>query len=336
MTDLEIGRIRKEYEAELESFVRRSIPAEYESMLPQLTYHMGWDGEGAGPETQGKRVRPMIVLLASISDRSDWHQAIPAAHAVELLHNFSLSHDDVQDNSPIRHGRPTLWKKWGIAQAINAGDQLFNLAFSALNTLGDYYHPSIVVTAHQILNDTCTRLTGGQHLDISFETRSDLTLGSYISMITGKTAALLGASAELGALCAQVSLEDRCKYRLFGQKLGLAFQVWDDWLGIWGAESVTGKSNSSDLVSGKKSLPVIFGLANRESFTKKWKPGSISIEEASFLAELLIQEGAQAFTENMAQKFTEEAVSALETISCQGNACLYLKEFAGSLLRRSN
>ena len=119
-------------ETELQQLINQSIPSEYPELRAMLTYHMGWEGEGAGPEAQGKRIRPLLVLLCAEAAGGNWRSALPAAAAVELLHNFSLIHDDIQDNSPLRRNRPAVWVKWGAAQAINAGDVLFTLAFVSL------------------------------------------------------------------------------------------------------------------------------------------------------------------------------------------------------------
>ena len=130
----------------------------------------------------------------------DWHKALPAAAAVELLHNFSLIHDDIQDHSDMRRGRPTVWVKWGVPQAINAGDVMFTQAFWALQRLADRTSAQTALEASQVLQQVCLRLTEGQYLDISYEDKSVLPLDAYWPMIGGKTSALLGGCAELGAL----------------------------------------------------------------------------------------------------------------------------------------
>ena len=129
--------MRPAVEDELRKMIHRSVPAEYPELRAMLEYHMGWEGEGAGPDAQGKRIRPLLGLLSAEAAGGSWRDALPVAVAVELLHNFSLIHDDIQDNSPLRRSRPTVWVKWGIAQAINAGDVLFTLAFLSLQDLAE-------------------------------------------------------------------------------------------------------------------------------------------------------------------------------------------------------
>ncbi|HEX2979271.1 MAG TPA: polyprenyl synthetase family protein, partial [Anaerolineaceae bacterium] len=223
-----------------------AIQPELHSML---AYHLGWEGDGAGSQAQGKRIRPLLVLLATNAAGGEWESALPAAAAVELIHNFSLIHDDIQDRSPLRHGRPTVWVRWGAAQAINAGDVMFTLAHLALFRLASALAPAAVLDAARVLDQACMNLTEGQYLDLSYEKRLDLAERDYWPMVGGKTAALLGCCVELGALVAGAEPAIRADFRQFGISLGLAVQAWDDWLGIWGDAALTGKSTESDLVS---------------------------------------------------------------------------------------
>ena len=165
-----------------------------------LTYHMGWTGEGAGPDATGKRIRPLLVLLCTAACGADWQFALPAAAAVELVHNFSLVHDDIQDNSDKRRGRLTAWVKWGVPMAINVGDALFVISNQAIIGLKKDYPAEVVVHAAEILHNTCLDLTRGQFLDMSYEERTDLGVEDYWPMVAGKTAALLSACCQIGAL----------------------------------------------------------------------------------------------------------------------------------------
>lgn len=299
-----------------------------------LSYHMGWEGEGAGPEATGKRIRPILVLLTTASSGGHWRNALPAAAAVELIHNFSLIHDDIEDNSPLRRGRPTVWKRWGIAQALNAGDAMFTLAYRAALRLQETISPACALQASQILQDTCIQLTQGQYLDIAYEAKADMSLEAYWSMIAGKTAALLSACAELGALAAEAEDFIRSAYRQFGFSLGLAFQIQDDLLGIWGEAGRIGKSVESDLVSGKKSLPVIFGLHQGGKFAQRWSQGPITVSEVSELAYQLEAEGARAYTEEYAACYTDQALHSLQQAEPRGEAGLALTSLAQYLLKR--
>ncbi|MBN2145805.1 MAG: polyprenyl synthetase family protein [Anaerolineales bacterium] len=299
-----------------------------------LAYHMGWEGGEAGSAAQGKRIRPLLLLLCCAAAEGEWQKALPAAAAVELVHNFSLIHDDIEDNSPLRRGRETVWKRWGIAQAVNAGDSMFALAHSWLQRIAHTTSPDVALQGSQILLVACIHLTQGQYLDLSYESRLDLRMADYWPMIRGKTAALLAACTELGALIAGAEDEQRAAYHAFGQKLGLAFQAQDDLLGIWGDAELTGKSAESDLATGKKSLPVLFGLEKRERFYQRWQQGLIPPGEVPEVAALLEEEGARQHTQETADRLTQEALQALETAQPRGAAGTMLRELAHRLLRR--
>jgi geranylgeranyl diphosphate synthase type I len=321
-------------EVQLQHSVEQASGPGLEEMHQMLAYHMGWIGQGAGPKARGKRIRPLIVLLTSAAAGGDWEPALPAAAAVELVHNFSLIHDDIQDNSPVRRGRPTLWTKWGIPQAINTGDAMFTLAHITILELEKTLPPTNALRAAQILQNTCLRLTQGQYMDISYENRGDLSLEAYWPMVKGKTAALLSTCPELGALVADADIQTQTAYREFGHYLGLAFQVLDDFLGIWGDASVIGKSNASDLLTGKKSLPVLFGLAQDGPFSDRWSEGLITPEEVPDIASQLETEGAREYTLKTADTLTKQALSTLELASPHGKAGEALAELANLLLKR--
>ncbi|MBK7453324.1 MAG: polyprenyl synthetase family protein [Anaerolineales bacterium] len=160
-----------------------------------LTYHMGWTGEGSGSEATGKRIRPLLVLLSTsslienekVGDQNNaspyWLRAKSAAAAIELIHNFSLVHDDIQDNSDKRRGRNTVWVNWGAPMAINVGDALFVIANQAVMDLMEYYPAEVVVKAANILNNSCLDLTRGQFLDMSYEERHDIGIDEYWPMV---------------------------------------------------------------------------------------------------------------------------------------------------------
>lgn len=325
-----------EIEKELKQAIDRGVPGEVSQLRSMLAYHLGWEGEGAGPVAQGKRIRPLLVLLSAASSGADWRKALPAAVSVELIHNFSLIHDDIQDVSEKRRGRPTVWVKWGIAQAINAGDLLFTLAFYNLHGLAGTKSFETVTEANRILQEACIHLTRGQYLDISYETRQEISLSEYWPMIGGKTGALLAASVELGALSAGASDERRQLFRKYGYSLGLAFQVWDDWLGVWGDPKVTGKSVASDLLAGKKTLPVIYALEKDTSFRDRWVKGAIQPGEIQAISQMMIESGAKEFTEKEAARLTGEAISALKQASqdCEGSQAL--EELTYKLISRKN
>lgn len=331
-------------EGELKKQVARLDQPRTKQFHEMLTYHMGWTGEGAGPQATGKRIRPLLVLLATSSCLSskdeekdssiNWLHAISAAASVELIHNFSLVHDDIQDNSDLRRGRKTTWVKWGAPMAINVGDALFVIANQAMNDLKAHYPAEMVVRATEILGNCCLDLTRGQYLDMSYEERTDLVMEDYWQMISGKTSALLSACTHIGALLGYAQPERQEAFRLYGHHLGQAFQVEDDILGIWGDEALTGKSAASDLVEGKNSLPVLYALEQGKEFAKRWKQGPIHNDEVNEIASLLEKEGARAFAEQAAEAETQKALTYLEQASPQGEAGVLIRQLTNSLLKR--
>jgi geranylgeranyl diphosphate synthase type I len=226
-----------------------------------MRYHFGWeDAEGHRTDSGGgKLLRPALCLLCAEAVGGDAASALPAAVAIELLHNFSLIHDDIEDHSDTRHGRETLWRVAGVAQAINAGDGMFVLAQRTLLDLS--LPPERVVKAAMLFNEACLRLCEGQYRDLGLESRPSVTPAEYEEMIGGKSAALIAASMSIGALCggaddATVDAFARC-----GHLLGLAFQIQDDVLGAWGDAALTGKPSGDDIRSRKKAFPAVHAFA---------------------------------------------------------------------------
>lgn len=328
---------RQVYPALREELQKAVAPAGEHStpgLLDMVTYQLGWTGADAGPKAEGKQLRAVLTLLACEAAGGEWRWALPAAAAVELLHNFSLIHDDIEDLGETRRGRPTVWKMWGKAQAINTGDAMFALANIALLNLADSVSTKAALQAGTLFHSTCLRLTQGQHLDISFEDQNQVELETYWKMVGGKTAALLAFCHQAGALSAGADLEVQGHYRDFGHYLGMAFQVQDDILGIWGEAGQTGKSTTDDLVTRKKTLPVLYGLAQRKSFFEIWTQEDITPDNALQLAEILQAEGGRAYAQSTAERLTDLALEALEKAQPAGDAGEILRKVAAKLLTR--
>lgn len=332
---MDIKPLLSHIELELQKQVSRLDAPRTKPFHEMLTYHMGWVGEGAGPEAKGKRIRPLMVLLCTSACGADWQSALPASAAVELVHNFSLVHDDIQDNSDKRRGRPTTWAKWGAPMAINVGDALFVISNQAIIDLKENYPAEIVIKAAEILHNSCLELTRGQFLDMSYEERTDLTVEDYWPMIAGKTAALLSACCHIGSLLGGADDGRQEEYRSFGHYLGLAFQVQDDILGIWGDETLTGKSAASDLIEHKNSLPVLAGLSANGRFAARWKQGAIQRNEVEEVARFLASEGGYETAMDAAKQMTDLALMSLRAADPQGEAGEALSELADKLLQRN-
>lgn len=302
-------------------------------MGEMISYHFGWSGE-ASPR-RGKRIRPLLTLLTCASAGGDWHAALPVASSVELIHNFSLVHDDIQDQSDERRGRPTVWKLWGVAQALNTGDALLVLARLSTYRLLNQGLPAFRVQENQRhLDQACLDLTRGQHLDLAFESRKDVTTAEYFAMIEGKTAALIAAAAACGACVAGVADETTQAYWRYGRHLGLAFQLLDDILGTWGEPNVTGKPAGDDLRSRKKTLPALIGLERSAEFARLWASPPSEHEDIRPLTALLEEAGALTETQRQAHHHTELGLSELESATPASQAGAELKQLTLRLLQR--
>src|SRR6202165_2590581 len=223
------------------------------SLLPEMVqYHLGLRKAGARP---GKRLRANIALLTCEAFGRRYADALWAAVAVELVHNFSLVFDDVQDHDELRRGRPSVWKVWGPGQAINAGAALEALVTKAVVDLLPARYADRTRPALSLLTESMLALCRGQVIDLQFEQRVDVSVDDYMEMIGLKTAALFECAARLGGLAAGGGGGSLDKAGKFGYHLGVAFQVIDDMLGVWGSSSQTGKPVGSDLKNGKKTLP---------------------------------------------------------------------------------
>ncbi len=316
-----------------------AAPERQEAPFYQMMhYHMGWlDGDLSPVEGNGgKRIRPILALLCASAMGAPWTSALPAAAAIELLHNFTLVHDDIQDASLTRRGRPTVWKRWGVPQAINCGDCMFALAHTALYRLEERgVAPHVIVRAAQRFDDTCFELTLGQHRDMNFEAQEGVSAAEYMEMIGGKTAALLALCGELGSLVGGAADETIRHYREFCRNLGLAFQIKDDILGIWGDEAEIGKSASTDIVTKKKTLPVLYGLARHDHLQALYANERQDAGFVETVVEILEEVGAYDFSQQEAARYSQRALDHLEAAAPQGEAGQALHELAGQLLARS-
>ncbi|HEY88363.1 MAG TPA: polyprenyl synthetase family protein, partial [Thermoflexia bacterium] len=265
-----------------------------------LHYHLGWVDRDFQPvqRNAGKRLRPVFLLLATEAQGGPWQPALPVAAAVELLHNFSLIHDDIEDQDHLRHGYPTLWDLWGEAQAINAGDALFNLAYQALLRLrARGVAPERILELQEGYLDTVTQLTEGQCRDIGFESAATIAEETYLQMVGGKTAALLSLCCAAGGLLAEAPSAQVTALREFGYNLGMSFQMQDDLLGLWGDSARTGKPVGSDLRQHKKTLPLLHGMAESVELRALLTLPALTEAEITRAQQLLETTGSRAYTQ---------------------------------------
>jgi geranylgeranyl diphosphate synthase type I len=270
----------------LEAALERAV-TRFDDVSPaaeQIRYHFGF-----GDETRrGKRLRSRLVLEVAEEEGVSPEEAIDAAVAVEIIHEFSLIHDDIQDGDRLRRGRETLWSRFGLAHAINAGDALCAIAYLALLEGSVGRSPQQTVALSRALLDAHLAMCAGQGRDIAFETEARVTMEDYRAMVGGKTGALFGAACELGALVAGVEPERAKAYARLGRAYGVAFQIEDDVLGTWGDSATTGKPSGADLAKRKWTFPVVWALAGppsdaRATIAAAYANGS-TLDEASVSA----------------------------------------------------
>ena len=278
-----------------------------------MQYQFGYVDEFLRPAATatGKRFRPMLCLFAAESVGGRWEDALTAAAAIELLHNFSLIHDDIEDRDPSRRHRPTVWKLWGEPQAINVGDAVYAEATRAV--LSSHPDAAVCLEIARGFGDCVLRLTEGQYMDMSFETRSDVLPSEYVRMIELKTAHLIAFSLTAGGLIGGAALAQRQALQDFGFELGKAFQIRDDILGIWAPREETGKEVAMDLQNRKKTLPVLLAAARAGDAGRRLLQAFLRREcdDVSAILDVLESTGARRQAEEEVSQHMRAAEGAL-------------------------
>ena len=278
-------------------------------------------------------LRPTLCLLTCEAVGGDWHNALAAAAAVELLHNFSLIHDDIEDKSQERRRRPTVWGIWGQAQGINAGDAMLALSQLALLRLQEKGITwDKIVLASQLLSQTCLELCEGQFLDIEYEGHLDITIDDYLNMADKKTARLFQCSVHLGAFLGTDSQEIVQPLCSFGRNLGLGYQIRNDLMDIWGEERLC-----ADLKQKKKTLPMVYALEKakeeeKERLLQIYGQGKISAKDIKIVLYLLDSLGARSYGEQMIEQYHRQALQELDSAKLTPPARKELEEMAAFLL----
>ena len=306
-----------------------------------LRYHMGWRDEHGHycRRESGKFIRSTLCLLSCQAVGGDMSRAIPAAAAIELIHNFSLIHDDIEDASFERHHRPTVWRLWGQSQAINAGDAMFTLAYLALLGLREKgIADEKIANCAEMLSLACLELCEGQYLDVEYENRLDITVEDYLHVAAKKTAALFAVSTSLGVYLGSEDPELVHSFHLFGKELGIAYQICDDILGVWGVEGSVGKS-TGDISQRKKSLPVVYGLQSsdgkaRKRLEKLYSQKSMRGEDVTEVTKILDRLGVRDYAGNLAEQYYGQALGQLEATGLGISRQAPLSEAACFLLKR--
>ena len=325
----------------IDAALKSAVDGPSHSLYTMARYQLGWVDERDAPvETdRGKAVRPTLCLLMCESLGGDVEAAVPAAAGLELLHNFSLIHDDVMDRDETRRHRPTVWRIWGQSQAINAGDLMNVLAMLSVLGAGDARgDPVRARDAAEVLARGCGRMTQGQYLDIEFESQVEVSVDEYLEMVAGKTAALIGAAFEIGAIFADNDPTTRTRCGDYGRMLGTAFQIRDDLLGTWGDPAVTGKPADSDIRQRKKTLPIVHAMQSGSREDRRRLRAMFaqtgSDADVDLTMEILSRAGSREFAEAEANRCLAEAATLLDRLPVSDEGRDELADAAAFLIGR--
>jgi len=285
----------------------------------------------------GKRIRPALTLMTCDLLADEYEKALPAAMAVEMFHNFSLIHDDIMDNAPLRRGYPTVHEKWDVNTGILSGDAMLILAYRFFES----YEPEKFRDLAKLFSKTAIEVCEGQQLDMDFENREDVSMEEYILMIEQKTAVLLGAAMKMGAIVADASATEQEKLYEFGKNLGIAFQLQDDYLDTFGDPKFFGKQKSGDIIANKKTI--LFLLAKKhgkpEQVEELLHLFSITPKDAGqkikTVKEIYNQTGVIEATKKQIDKYRKIAFDNLENLSLSENKKTWLKNFVFELMERN-
>ena len=309
-----------------------------------LRYHLGWvDRQGrpaASAASQGKALRPTLCMFACEALNSDCDRAAPAAAALELIHNFSLLHDDIQDQDLERRHRPTAWSLWGVPKALVAGNALQSTGdLALLRVAGRGVAPEVSLKVSALLTGSYMEMIEGQCLDLEFEGRAEIATSEYLRMIACKTGALIRCGLETGALLADGDDASVRAFARFGDGLGQAFQIRDDYLGVWGDEATLGKATGNDIRRRKKSYPVVYALerasgAARDDLRRIYGQPELEEDDVQRVLAILEEVGAREQSQKLTEAAAHRALEALSAVALPDWARDEADELVDFLARR--
>lgn len=284
----------------------------------------------------GKRLRPVLVLMAAEVFDGDYKKALDAALAIEVFHNFSLVHDDIMDAAPLRRGKTTVHEKWDINTGILSGDAMLIKAYQ----LFENYEGETFKNLAQLFSQTALQVCEGQQYDVDFETRDDVSQVEYLKMIANKTAVLVAAALKMGGIVAGASSEDQDSIYEFGRNLGIAFQLQDDYLDAFGDPKTFGKQVGGDIIENKKTYLYLKAMEMGSSLQQKELADMFSIhpddpaEKIDQIKTIFLKTGAAEQIKKAIERYTEEAFRVLKTLNISDDKKTLLREFGENLMRR--
>ena len=285
----------------------------------------------------GKRLRPVLTLMATDIFNGDYKKALNAALSIEVFHNFSLVHDDIMDDAPLRRGQETVHEKWDINTRILSGDAMLIMAYQ----LFENYESDTFRSLAKLFSKTAIEVCEGQQYDVDFETRNDVTISEYLKMIEYKTAVLVGAAMKMGAIVAGASNEDQINIYKFGRNLGIAFQLQDDYLDAFGDPKTFGKQVGGDIIENKKTYLYLKALefsneADKKRLEELFSIDPISVEvKVDIVKKLFLESGSADATKQAIKDYTNKAFSGLEALNISDDKKALLKTFGTNLMNRT-
>ncbi len=288
-------------------------------------------------ELGGKRLRPVLTLMATDVFNGDYKSALSAALSIEVFHNFSLVHDDIMDAAPLRRGKETVHKKWDINTGILSGDAMLIMAYQLYET----YSPDVFQALAKLFSKTALEVCEGQQYDVDFEVRNDVTIAEYLKMIEYKTAVLVGAAMQMGAIVANANKEDQDAIYSFGRLLGIAFQLQDDYLDAFGDPKTFGKQVGGDIIENKKTYLYLKAKAFLNDVEAKELHTLFNLElddntnKILRVKELFINSGSANATKQAIKDYTDKAYNVLDDLSISNDKKEQLKAFGNALMTRT-
>ncbi len=312
-----------------DAVIKTTYPAEPKELYEPISYLMSLGG---------KRLRPALVLMATDLFGGDINEALSPALAVELFHNFTLMHDDIMDKAPLRRGKPTVHVKWSESVAILSGDVMFVKAYKMMIQV----KPNILSPVLEIFNETAVGVCEGQQIDMNFESRAEVSIPEYLEMIRLKTAVLVGGALKIGALIGNASEKDAQHLYEFGENLGIAFQLQDDILDVYGDPEKFGKQVGGDIISNKKTFLLIKALELAEGETAKSLKNWLSLtefdaeEKVKSVSAIYDELGIKELSESIMLSYANKAILAFNRINTPEKNKSTLLDFANLLVMREN
>ncbi len=284
----------------------------------------------------GKRIRPALTLMSASIFSINYKKALPAAFAIEIFHSFTLIHDDIMDDAPLRRGKKTVHEKWNINTGILSGDAMLILAYQHFES----YSSAVFQKVVKLFSKTALEVCEGQQLDIDFETRNDVTISEYIKMISLKTSVLIGAALKIGAIVSNANQDDSQKIYNFGLNLGIAFQLQDDYLDTFGSPETFGKQASGDIIENKKTYLYLKSLEiasknDKETLIRMFNEKNVdNLNKIKIVKNIFKKNGIAESVKNQINIYTNIALSILETMQVSTNAKNKLKKIGVGLMSR--